>query len=54
MWIQDYNVRVSTFAEVLNEPNRTDKKVLVRLDDIDNDHNVNVYINKKYLSERVS
>ena len=54
MWIEDYNVRVSTFAEVLIEPNCIDKKVLVRLNDIDHDHNVNVCINKKYLSERVN
>ena len=44
MWIKDYNVRVCTNAEVIKQPYNTDKKVLVRLDYIDHDSNVFVYI----------
>lgn len=40
LWINDYNVRVSTFATVLKTPNRYDKKVLLSLDEIDGEHNV--------------
>ena len=49
MWIKDYDVRVSTNAEVIQQPNRTDKKVMVRLDYIDHDSNVFVYIKKDVL-----
>jgi meiotically up-regulated gene 157 (Mug157) protein len=51
MWIKDYNVRVSTYAEVIKQPLNTDKKVLVRLDYIDHDSNVFVYIKKGALKE---
>lgn len=54
MWIQDYSVRVSTVAEVLEQPKCTDKKVLVRLAEIDHDSDVSVYINKKYLLKCVA
>ena len=49
MWIKDYNVRVCTYAEVIKQPYNTDKKVMVRLDDIDHDCNVFVYIKKDAL-----
>ncbi len=49
MWIKDYNVRVSTHAEVIKQPYNIDKKVLVRLDYIDHDSNVFVYIKKDAL-----
>lgn len=52
MWIQDYNVRVSACATVLKKPCRADKKVLVRLDEIDGDRNVTVYIKKQALKEQ--
>jgi meiotically up-regulated gene 157 (Mug157) protein len=51
MWIKDYNVRVSTYAEVIKQPLNADKKVLVRLDYIDHDSNVFVYIKKDVLKE---
>ena len=51
MWIKDYNVRVSTRAEVIKQPYNIDKKVLVRLDYIDHDSNVFVYIKKDALKE---
>lgn len=51
MWIKDYNIRVCTQAEVIQQPKRTDKKVMVRLDYIDNDSNVFVYIKKDVLKE---
>ena len=49
MWIKDYNVRVCTYAEVIKQPYNIDKKVLVRLDYIDHDSNVFVYIKKDAL-----
>ena len=51
MWIEDYNVRVSTCATVLEKPGRTAKKVLVVLDEIDGDRNVTVFIKKQALKE---
>lgn len=51
MWIKDYNVRVCTHAEVIQQPYNTDKKVMVRLDYIDHDSNVFVYIKKDALKE---
>lgn len=51
MWIKGYNVRVSTYAEVIQQPYHTDKKVMVRLDCIDHDSNVFVYIKKDALKE---
>lgn len=52
MWLQGYNVRVCTYAEVLKQPMRTDKKVLVRLDDVDHDSNVFAYIKKNALRKK--
>lgn len=49
MWIKGYNVRVSTYAEVIKQPYNIDKKVMVRLDYIDHDSNVFVYIKKEAL-----
>lgn len=51
MWLKDYNVRVSTCAEILRQPYRKDKKVYVRLAEIDHDTNVCVFVNKKFLKE---
>lgn len=51
MWIQDYNVRVCTHAEVLEQTLTTDKKVLVCLNDIDHDTMVAVRIRKTALKE---
>lgn len=51
LWLQGYNVRVSTCATVLEQPLRTDKKVLVCLDEIDGDRNVNVFIRKDALKQ---
>lgn len=44
--IEDYNVRVSSAGIVQSTPGPEDKKVLVTLDVIDNDHNVCVFMNK--------
>ena len=49
MWIEDYNTNIDTTAEVLETPNRQDKKVLVCLDYIDHESNVNVYIRRSAL-----
>ena len=40
LWIEDYNVRVSTNATVLETPEKNEKKVLVVLDSIDGECNV--------------
>ena len=49
MWIRDYNVRVSTHAEVLETPSISAKKVYVRLNKIDGEGNVCTYIRKNAL-----
>lgn len=53
MWIQDYNVRVCTTAEILEQPTVRARKVYVKLAEIDNDANVCVFINKRFLKNRV-
>lgn len=40
LWIEDYNVRVSTNAIVVETPKKNAKKVLVTLDWIDGEPNV--------------
>lgn len=40
LWIEDYNVRVSTNATVVETPEKNAKKVLVTLDLIDGECNV--------------
>lgn len=40
LWIQDYNVRVSSLARVERTPGPFDRKVLVTIDSIDGDKNV--------------
>jgi hypothetical protein len=46
LWIEDYNVRVSTDATVEETPGLHDKKVLLTLDVIDHDSNVCCYVRK--------
>lgn len=50
LWLQDYNVRVNTIAEIEEKPSATAKKVLVRLYNIDGDSNVWAYIKKSALT----
>ena len=40
LWIQDYNVRVSSGVEVLETPSRNARKVFVRIFNIDGDADV--------------
>ena len=40
LWIEDYNIRVSTYGTVIENPNKNAKKVLVILDWIDGGSNV--------------
>lgn len=40
LWIEDYNVRVSTGATVEEAPKKYAKKVLLTLDEIDGELNV--------------
>ena len=49
MWISIYNVRVITTAKIVLQPRKTDKKIVVSLDDIDGDRNVCVRISKSAL-----
>jgi hypothetical protein len=51
MWLHDYNVRVCTHAEILEQPLTTDKKVLVCLNSIDHDSMVAVRIRKTALKK---
>lgn len=37
LWIEDYNVRVSTTATVMDTPNKNAKKILLMLDEIGGD-----------------
>ena len=53
LWLEDYHVRVSCDATVLETPDTRAKKVLVKLDEIDGDHNVICRINKRYLCDRI-
>ena len=54
LWLKDYHVRVSCNATILETPNTKAKKVLVKLDEIDGDHNVVCRINKRYLYDKVN
>lgn len=51
LWLDGYNVRVCTIAEVIEKPNRTAKKVYVKLSDIDHESDVYIYIRKSALKE---
>lgn len=51
-WIEDYNVRVTSGATVVETPKPTDKKVLVTIDTIDGDSNVTVFV-RRTLLERI-
>lgn len=53
LWLKDYHVRVCCTATLLETPDTKAKKVLVRLDKIDGDHNVVCKINKRYLYNEV-
>ena len=44
LWIQDYQTNVSSGATVLLTPSNNAKKVLVCIDEIDGEHNVNIYV----------
>ena len=52
LWIEDYDTDVDTVAIVEETPFRTDKKVLVTLDEIDGERNVCVSIRKSALKEK--
>lgn len=54
LWLEDYNVRVCSIATLLETPDSKAKKVLVKLDEIDGDHNVVCRINKRYLFNEIS
>lgn len=51
LWLQDYNVRVSTQATVIDTPSPRDKKVLVSLDEIDGHQNVWCMIRKSKVTK---
>ena len=44
LWIADYNVRVDSYATVMEKPAPRAKKVLVTIDSIDGDSNVTTYV----------
>ena len=46
LWIEDYNVRVSTEATVEQTPDKYSKKVLLTLDTIDGEKNVCCFVRK--------
>ena len=50
LWIQDYNVRVSSYATVEIAPAPRDKKVMVSIDSIDGDCNVTAKVHRNRLS----
>ena len=52
LWIEDYDTDVDTVAIVEETPFRTDKKVLVTLDEIDGERNVCVSIRRSALKEK--
>lgn len=52
LWIEGYNVRVSTLATVEKTPAKYDKKVLVKLDSIDGDNNVLAYVRKSKILQK--
>ena len=45
--LEDYNVRVSSYATVLDDSPSTSEEVFICLDEIDGDKNVNAFVNKK-------
>lgn len=49
LWIEGYNVRVSTGGTLFDTMEGRKKKVLVRLDTIDGDEKVVIYIRKSKL-----
>lgn len=51
LWLQGYNVRVSTQATVVDTPSPRDKKVLVCLDEIDGHHNVWCMVRKSKVTK---
>lgn len=53
LWLKDYNVRVCCTATLLETLDSRAKKALVRLDEIDGEHNVVCRINKRYLYKEV-
>ena len=46
LWIQDYNVRVSSGVEVLETPSRNARKVFVRIFNIDGDTDVCTFVRR--------
>ena len=46
LWIADYNVRVDSYATVMETPAPRAKKVLVTIDSIDGDSNVTTYVRR--------
>lgn len=51
LWIEDYNVRVSTIATVEETPNKNAKKVLLTLDSIDGEENVCCLVRKSMVKK---
>lgn len=51
LWIRGYDAWVDTYATVLEQPNRADRKVLVCLDEIAGEYGVNVFIRKEALKD---
>lgn len=49
LWIQDYNCRVDSLAVVVQAPDKRARKVLVRIDEIDGDHDVTAYVRRSRL-----
>lgn len=51
IWLSDYNVRVDSEATILFRtdciPDPRSKHVFVRIDEIDGDHNVDVFVSKQ-------
>lgn len=46
LWIQDYNVRVSSGVEVLETPSRNARKVYVRIFNINGDTDVCTFVRR--------
>lgn len=51
--LDDYNVRVSTTALVLETPKATDRDVLVNIMEIDGDAYVTAYVHKDKIREKL-
>lgn len=54
LWIEDYNVRISTPATVMETPTKNAKKVLLTLDEIDGEHKVCCMVRKSKIEREIA